>query len=59
MGWRNTSDSFGLVTRLLHWLMAYKLWPAWGLTMGAGLVILLALRVRWGRVARWGARKTA
>lgn len=22
MGWRNTSDSFGLVTRLLHWLMA-------------------------------------
>ena len=22
MGWRNTSDSFGLVTRILHWLMA-------------------------------------
>lgn len=22
MAWRNTSDSFGLVTRLLHWLMA-------------------------------------
>ena len=43
---------------ILHWLMAYKLWPAWGLTMGAALVILLALRVRWGRVARWGARKT-
>lgn len=43
---------------ILHWLMAYKLWPAWGLTMGAGLVILLALRVRWGRVARWGARKS-
>ncbi len=34
MGWSNTSDSFGLATRLLHWLMA------------AAILFMLALGTR-------------
>ena len=30
---------------ILHWLMAYKIWPSWALWMGLALAILLALRL--------------
>lgn len=30
---------------ILHWLMAYKLWPAQGLAVGALILVILALRL--------------
>ena len=41
---------------ILHWLLAYKIWPAKGLAVGALIVVILAPRLRWGRGALDGAK---
>ena len=30
---------------VLHWLVSHKIWPAWGMTVGAAILLLLALRI--------------